>query len=85
MELSLTVELVNNEIEFSFLVDTVTPLVTQLALTITACAPLFIYLITMGLEPIPYSRNISRAPIFEDFEDFLLTSKILSSNFWLLG
>ena len=28
-----------------------------------------------------YSRNILRAPIFEDFEDFLLTSKILSSKF----
>ena len=27
---------------------------------------------------IPYSQNISRAPIFEDFEDFLLTLKILS-------
>ena len=30
---------------------------------------------------IPYSRNISRALTFEDFEDFLLTSKILSSKF----
>ena len=35
-------------------------------------------LVSMGYLYIPYSRNISRAPIFEDFEDFLLTSKILS-------
>ena len=31
-----------------------------------------------------YSQSILRAPIFEDFENFLLTSKILSSSFWLL-
>ena len=28
-----------------------------------------------------YSRKISRAPIFEDFKDFLLTSKVLSTKF----
>ena len=28
-----------------------------------------------------YSRKILRAPIFEDFEAFCSTSKILSSNF----
>ena len=31
------------------------------------------------MNSLPYSQNISRAPIFEDFEDVLLTSTILSS------
>ena len=31
---------------------------------------------------LPYSRKISRDPIFEDFKVFCLTSKILSSNFF---
>ena len=33
------------------------------------------------LHRLPYSRKILRAPIFEDFEVFSSTSKILSSNF----
>ena len=31
------------------------------------------------MNSLPYSLNISRAPIFEDFKDVLLTSTILSS------
>ena len=48
------------------------------------------YTYVLSAMPIPmyayllYSWKISRAPIFEDFKDFLLTSKILSLNFWLL-
>ena len=35
----------------------------------------------VSIKKVPYSRKILRAPIFEDFEVFCSTSKILSSNF----
>ena len=35
----------------------------------------------ISIKKVLYSRKISRTPIFEDFEVFCSTSKILSLNF----
>ena len=45
------------------------------------CALIDVYHVIKCTMQVLYSRNISRAPIFKDFEDFLLTSKILSLKF----